>query len=116
MVSIGLPEWFEQMPCAVTVCDKNYTILYMNHRAAEVNSKEGGKALVGKNLMDCHPPEAQEKLKKVMASGRPNVYTTERKGAKKLVYQCHWKRKGRLGGLVELSFELPSDMPNFVRT
>jgi len=113
MVSVGHLEW---LPCAVTVCDKNYTILYMNDTAAKVHSKDGGKALVGKSLMDCHPPKAQEKLKKVMTSGRPNVYTIERRGAKKLVYQCHWKKKGRLSGLVELSFELPSDMPNFVRT
>ena len=116
MVSVGNLEWFEQLPCAVTVCDKNYTILYMNVKAAEVSSKEGGKALVGKSLMDCHPPEAQNKLKKVMASGRPNVYTTEKRGTKKLVYHCHWKKRGRVAGLVELSFELPSDMSNFVRT
>jgi len=116
MVRVGHLEWFEQLPCAVTVCDKNYTILFMNDKAAEVSSKEGGKALVGKNLMDCHPPRAQKKLKKVMASGRPNVYTTEKRGAKKLVYQCHWMRGGQVGGLVELSLELPSNMPHFVRT
>ncbi|MGD0396642.1 MAG: PAS domain-containing protein [Nitrososphaerales archaeon] len=116
MVSVGNLEWFEQLPCGVTVCDKDYTILYMNDKAAVVSSKEGGKALIGKNLMDCHPPEAQKKLEKVMASGRPNVYTTEKKGTKKLVYQCHWKKRGRVAGLVEFSFELPSDMPNFVRT
>jgi PAS domain-containing protein len=116
MVGPGHLEWFEQLPCAVTVCDRNYTILYMNDRAAEISSKEGGKALIGKNLIDCHPPEAQEKLKRVMASGRPYVFTIERKGVKKLVYQGHWKRRGRDGGLVELSFELPSDMPNLVRT
>jgi transcriptional regulator with PAS, ATPase and Fis domain len=116
MVDVDDLEWFEQLPCSVTVCDKKYTILYLNDKAAEVTSKEGGKALVGKNLMDCHPPRAQKKLKRVMTSGRPNVYTTERKGAKKLVYQCHWKKGGRVGGLVELSFELPSTVPNFVRT
>jgi len=116
MASAGNLEWFEQLPCAVTVCDKNYTILYMNDKAAEMSSKEGGKALVGKNLMNCHPPEAQKKLKKVMSSARPNVYTTERKGTKKLVYQCHWRKRGRVAGLVELSFEIPSEMPNFVRT
>lgn len=116
MVSADHLEWFEQLPCAMTVCDKNYTILYMNDKAAEASSKEGGKALIGKNLMDCHPPEAQEKLKKVMASGRPNVYTTEKRGVKKLVYQCHWRRRGRVAGLVEFSLELPSDMSNFVRT
>jgi hypothetical protein len=67
-------------------------------------------------LMDCHPPRAREKLKEVMASGRPHVFTIERRGAKKLVYQGHWRRKGRIGGLVELSLELPSRIPNLVRT
>jgi DUF438 domain-containing protein len=116
MVSTGHLEWFEQLPCSVTVCDKNYMILYMNDKAAEVYSEKGGKALVGKNLLDCHPPKAQKKLKKEMASGRPNVYTIERKGTKKMVYHCPWKKRGRVGGLVEFSFELPSDIPNFVRT
>ncbi len=116
MINVGRLEWFDQLPCAVTVCDKSYTILYMNDRAAEAHSKEGGKALVGSNLIDCHTPEAQKKLKKVMASGRPNVYTTEKGGAKKQFYQCHWKKRGRLAGLVELSFELPNEMPHFVRT
>jgi PAS domain-containing protein len=109
-------EWFEGLPCAVTVCDKNYTILFMNDRAAEVTAKDGGKSLLGKNMMDCHPPEAQEKLRRVMASGRPNVYTIERNGAKKMIYQAHWKVHGSEAGLVEITFELPADVPHFVRT
>jgi len=109
-------DWFEGLPCSVTVCDKKYKILYMNEKSAEVSSKDGGRALIGKNLLDCHPPEAQEKLKNVMASGHPNVYTTEKKGIKKLVYQCHWQKDGRTGGLVEFSFKLPNRVPNFVRT
>ena len=116
MVDPDQLEWFEQLPCSVTVCDKRYKILYMNERSAEVNSKEGGKALIGENLIDCHPPEAQEKLKKVMTSGRPNVYTIEKRGVKKLVYQCHWRKEGRVRGLVEFTFELPSNIPHFVRT
>ncbi|MGA7476123.1 MAG: PAS domain-containing protein [Thermoplasmata archaeon] len=109
-------EWFEQLPCSVTVCDKDYTILYLNDRSAELNASDGGKSLVGKNLIDCHPPEAAAKLKEVMASGKPNVYTIEKKGMKKVIFQAHWKKKGRLAGLVEITFELPRDMPHFVRT
>jgi len=116
MVSSIQVDWFERLPCSVTVCDRKYKILYMNERSAEVSAKDGGKALIGKNLLDCHPPEAQEKLKKVMASGTPNVYTTEKRGAKKLIYQCHWVKDGSKGGLVEFSFELPNKVPNFVRT
>jgi len=109
-------EWLEELPCAVTVCDSAYRVLYLNARSAEVNASDGGKALIGRNLMDCHPPEAQEKLRKVMASGRPNIYTVEKKGVRKMVYQAPWKRGGKLGGLVEVTFELPSEVPHFVRS
>jgi len=108
--------WFEEAPCAVTVCDRKYTILYMNDRAAEVTAKDGGKSLIGKNMMDCHPPAAQKKLRKVMASGRPNIYTIERNGVHKMIYQAHWRKKGRVAGLVEITFELPTTVPHFVRT
>jgi len=107
--------WFEQIPCSLTVCDKNYTILYMNEKSASVSSKEGGKALVGRNLLDCHPPIAQKKLREVMASRKPNVYTSEKNKVKKMVFQCQWKSEGRIGGLLEVSFELPRKIPNHVR-
>jgi transcriptional regulator with PAS, ATPase and Fis domain len=116
MVDLSGLVWLQQLPCAVTVCDKDYTILYLNDRAAEVNAKEGGKNLVGRNLMDCHPPEAQAKLRKVMSSARPNVYTIERNGVRKMIYQAHWKKNGRVAGLVEITFELPREVPHFVRT
>jgi len=116
MVSKDSLEWFEQLPCSVTVCDRKYTILYMNDESAEANSKDGGKALVGTNLMDCHPPEAQKKIRKIVASSRPNVYTIEKKGVKKLVFQGQWKKGGRVSGLVEFVIELPDNMPHFVRT
>jgi len=108
--------WFEELPCSVTVCDTDYTILFLNRRAAEVNAKDGGKELIGRNLMDCHPPEAQAKLRRVMESGHPNIYTIERNGVRKMIYQCHWRRDGAVAGLVEVTFELPKEIPHFVRT
>jgi DUF438 domain-containing protein len=116
MVDVVHLEWFDQLPCSMTVCDKDYTILYLNDRSAEINASDGGKTLVGKNLLDCHPAEAKAKLREVMASGKPNVYTIEKKGAKKVIFQAHWKKRGRLAGLVEITFELPSNMPHFVRS
>jgi len=108
-------EWLEQLPCSVTVCDTDYRVLYLNQRSAEVNAKDGGKSLVGRNLLDCHPPEAQAKLRAVMASGEPNVYTIEKNGTRKMIYQCHWKKGGRVAGLVEVTFELPREVPHFLR-
>ena len=109
-------DWFDELPCSVTVCARDYTILYLNDRSAEVNASDGGKSLIGKNMLDCHPAAARKKLRKVMASGRPNVYTIEKKGAKKIIYQSHWKKGGRVAGLVEITFELPAKIPHFVRS
>jgi len=115
-VEVNVLEWLEELPCAVTVCDRDYTILYLNARSAEVNASDGGKALIGRNMLDCHPPEARKKLENVMASGRPNIYTIEKKGVHKMIYQAHWRKKGRVAGLVEVTFELPAEIPHFVRT
>ena len=109
-------DWLEALPCAVTVCDRNYTVLYLNARSAEVNAKDGGKSLQGRNLRECHPPAAFEKLQAVMDSDRPNVYTIEKNGVRKIVFQARWKRKGRDGGLVEITFEIPPNAPHFVRS
>jgi hypothetical protein len=65
--------------------------------------------------MACHPPDAQAKLREVLASGRPNVYTIEKKRKKKLVYQCQWRKGRRVGGVVQFVIELPRDMPHHVR-
>jgi len=108
-------EWFDQLPCSVTVCDRKYRILYLNDRSAEINAKEGGQRLVGKDLLACHPPEAKRKLRQVMASGRPNIYTIERAGVHKIIYQDHWRKNGVRRGLVEITFELPKKVPHFVR-
>jgi transcriptional regulator with PAS, ATPase and Fis domain len=112
MVGTNYLEWFEQLPCSVMVCDKKYKVLYMNDKAADDHADDGGRALVGTDLMVCHPPDAQMKLREVLVSGRPNVYTTEKRRKKKLVYQCQWKKKGRVGGVVQLVIELPKNMPN----
>jgi len=108
-------KWFAELPCSVTICDRKYKIVYMNETAAKAHKEDGGKALVGTNLMDCHQAKAQRKLRGVMNSGTPNVYTIEKKGVKKQIFQCQWREKGRVAGLVELSFEVPWDMPHHVR-
>jgi hypothetical protein len=97
------------------VCDRKYKILYMNAKAAKDHADDGGRALIGTDLMDCHPPAAQAKLREVLASGRPNVYTTQETRKKKLVYQCQWKNGGRVGGVAQFVIELPRDVPHHAR-
>jgi hypothetical protein len=36
-------------------------------------------------------------------------------GIKKMIYQAPWYQGGRVGGLVEIAFELPAAVPHFIR-
>jgi len=107
--------WVNEFPGAVTVCAEDGTILEMNDRAAESFKNDGGRALIGKNLLDCHPEPSREKVRQLLASGQKNVYTIEKKGMNKLIYQSPWYENGEYRGLVELSLEIPEDMAHFVR-
>jgi hypothetical protein len=51
----------------------------------------------------------------MLAARRKNVYTIEKRGVKKLIYQVPWTRDGIYAGFVELSLEIPFEMPHFVR-
>lgn len=101
-------------------------------------------SLIGKNLMDCHPPHARAKvcflfsspfffffltvgtmpsshvaygqIEEMMRTHETNAYTIEKAGVKKLIYQAPWFRDGVFGGLVELSMVIPMEMPHYVRT
>jgi len=108
-------NYFDEINAAVTVCDTEGTIIYMNDRSATVFEKEGGKELVGKSLFDCHPEPALTKVKELLANGSTNIYTIEKNGVKKIIYQSPWLIESKIGGMVELSIEIPAEMPHFVR-
>lgn len=109
-------DWIEELPASITVCDTSGVILEMNARAAQAYARFGGKKLIGTNMSDCHPEAARGKLKELMDARRTNVYTIERNGVRKLVYQAPWRKDGQYAGYVEISMELPGDMPHFVRS
>ncbi len=112
-----MPEhgWVREFPGAVTVCDRDGVVLEMNERSAEVFAGDGGRTLIGRNVLDCHPEPARSKLSAMLAAGQANIYTIEKNGVKKLIYQAPWKRDGIYAGFVELSLEIPFEMPHFVR-
>lgn len=109
-------DWLKEITAAVTICDNDGTIVYMNDRSGEVFKTDGGKDLVGKNLFDCHPEPARTKLKELMSSGRTNTYTIEKNGKKKLIFQSPWSNEQVTGGMVEISIDLPDDMSHFIRS
>jgi transcriptional regulator with PAS, ATPase and Fis domain len=108
--------WVKQFPAAISVCDSNGILMEMNDKAAETLAKDGGRALLGKNILDCHPEPARTKTAQLLASHQKNVYTIEKNGVKKLIYQSPWFEDGRFAGMVELSLEIPFELPHFVRT
>jgi transcriptional regulator with PAS, ATPase and Fis domain len=108
-------DWMREFPGSITVCDRQGVVLEMNDRAAQVFASDGGKALLGRNMLDCHPEPARSKLVALLANQQTNVYTIEKQGVKKLIYQAPWYRAGEFAGLVELSLEVPAEMPHFVR-
>ena len=108
--------WVQEFPGAVTVCDRDGIILAMNDRSVRTFQNDGGAALIGSNLLGCHPAPARTKVVELLAAGRPNIYTIEKNGVKKLIYQSPWYEKGAYSGFVELSLEIPFEMPHFVRS
>ena len=107
--------WTNEFPASITVCDEHGTILSMNTAAAATFAADGGTALIGTNLLDCHPEPAKTRVQELLRAGSTNVYTIEKAGIKKLIYQSPWYKNGRYAGLVELSLPIPTEMPHFVR-
>ena len=107
--------WWKELPGAVTVCDRAGTILAMNAKAVTTFAAAGGVALIGTNVLDCHPEPARTKLLQLLESGEQNIYTIEKDGIHKLIYQSPWYRDGVYAGFVELSLEIPTTLPHFRR-
>jgi transcriptional regulator with PAS, ATPase and Fis domain len=113
---MNTPDWIKQFPGAIIVCDCKGTILEMNDKAAQMAESDGGYSLIGKSLLDCHPEPARNKLQTLLDTCEKNVYTIEKNGVKKLIYQSPWFVDGHYEGFVELSLEIPFEMEHFVRS
>jgi transcriptional regulator with PAS, ATPase and Fis domain len=107
--------YFDELPIAVTICDNNGTVLYMNKKSIQTFSKDGGATLIGKSLLECHPEPARIKLMELLEDQKSNTYTIEKNGIKKMIHQTPWFENGNCMGLIEFSFEIPEKFPHFIR-
>ncbi|HET6437250.1 MAG TPA: PAS domain-containing protein [Anaeromyxobacter sp.] len=112
---MGATSWVENFPGAITVCDRDGIVIAMNERSVQMFAADGGRALIGTSLFDCHPEPSRSKLRELLETPRTNTYTIEKDGVKKLVYQAPCMEGGVFRGIVELVLELPLDLPHFVR-
>jgi PAS domain S-box-containing protein len=107
--------WIESFPASITVCDAKGIILEMNAASAEEFGYAGGRSLIGSNVLDCHPEPSRTKMEGMLASQQKNIYSTEKKGEKKMVYQVPWYQDNEYAGFIEMILPLPVDMPHFIR-
>ena len=98
-------DYFEGADVAVTICAKDGTILDMNAKSKKTFLKPGMPEIIGQNVLDCHPLE----------NPRTNVYTVEKEGVKKLIFQTPWYDGDEYAGFMELSMVLPEVVPNRIR-
>jgi transcriptional regulator with PAS, ATPase and Fis domain len=108
-------KFVDETRFALTVCDEHGVIVYMNQKSRMTFSSNEEESLIGKSLLDCHPEPARSKLIDMMMTHESNSYTIEKNGIKKLIHQTPWFEDGEFKGYVELSIEVPFEMPHFVR-
>jgi len=107
--------FWDDFPSAVTICDTKGIIVYMNKKSASTFEKWGGNDLIGKSLFDCHAEKSCKIIHEILSTGVANTYTIEKDGKKKLIHQSPWHQDGTIGGLTEISIELPENMNHFIR-
>lgn len=108
-------NYWKEVNMAVTVCDRDGKIVWMNDKSRKTFLKPDGPELLGKNVLDCHPEPARSKLARMLQSQETNAYTIEKNGVKKLIYQTPWYEDGEYKGFMEVSMEIPFEMEHHVR-
>ena len=108
-------KWLKEFPVAVTVTAADGTITEMNGRSIEAFKEDGGAALLGTSVFDCHPEPSKTKTYQLYDRMTPNHYTIRKKGQKKIIHQIPWFEGGRFGGFVEISIPIPDELPHFDR-
>jgi len=107
--------WSDEFEGGVTVCDREGVITYINDHANKQFMKNGGKDLLGTNLLDCHPEPSRSKLISMLKTPTINTYTVEKKGIKRFIHQAPNYENGIFSGVIEISIEIPGAMPHFKR-
>jgi transcriptional regulator with PAS, ATPase and Fis domain len=110
-------DWIEEFPSAITVSDREGIIVAMNRVAREVFAADGGAALLGTSVFDCHPEPSRSLLQDMFRLRREHHYTIRtRTGLHKMIHQVPWFRDGEFAGFVEISLAVPDRLPHFDRS
>ena len=108
-------RWVKELPVAITVCDREGTVIEMNEASATNYESAGGFNLIGKNIKDCHPAKTREILDTIFANGTPHMYSTGKNGIRRLICELPWYNGGEFSGFVEIAVVLPDVIPHYQR-
>lgn len=106
--------WIDSLPGAVTVCNSEGFIVYMNQKSKDAFSN-GDDRMIGQSIYDCHSPDSVRIIQELLITGRSNSYTISKKGVRKFIHQTPFFQNGEIAGLVEFSFIIPEDLPHHNR-
>lgn len=106
--------WIDSLPGAVTVCNRDGVIIYMNQKSKDTFSS-GDDRMIGQSIYDCHSPDSVRIIQELLLTGRSNSYTISKKGAMKFIHQTPFFVNGDIAGLVEFSFIIPEKLPHHNR-
>ncbi len=108
-------SWINNISAAVTVSDINGIIIYMNEKSAKLYEKDGVYKLIVKKLSECHSTQSNKIIDELISERKSNSYTIEKNGIKKMIFQTPWYEEGEVGGLIEISFDIPFNLPHHIR-
>ena len=103
-------NWAEDTNCAITACDTEGVVIFMNKQSILVNGD-----MRGKNMLPCHNERSRGIIDRLIKEGGTNAYTIDKKGVRKMIYQTAWRHEdGSGGGLLAISMPIPAQMPHYI--
>ncbi len=108
-------SWTNQVAIAITVTDAFGKITEMNPVSITTFAADGGAKLIGSDVFACHPEPSRTKLAEMYKSQKPNHYTIQKNGQKKIIHQLPLSKDGKFSGYVEISIPIPEHLPHFNR-
>jgi len=101
-----MDDFLKELNFSVSICDAEGSICYLNNKGEETFAKEGGKELLGTNILDCHPEPSKSKLKEMMITHETQAYFKGEGDRKRLIYQTPVYKEGNYAGYFEMIIPL----------